>query len=111
MARQLLILTEKPSGGIETEILDLYTRNILVGIFAVVVMTTVVVGEIVTWAHWNVDTVKSMVQKIGFSLSTFGTVLLGFIYFKFAKKRKRKKTKALSFFSPKYYGPTLKLKK
>ena len=91
--------------------MDLYTRNILVGIFAVVVMSTVVVGEIVTWAHFNVDTVKSIVERIGFSVSTLGTVVLGFIYFKTTKKRKRRSAKASPFFSHTYHGPTLKIKK
>jgi len=91
--------------------MDLYTRNILVGIFAVLVMGTVVVGEMVNWTHCDLETAKSVVQKVSLGVSTLGTVFLGFVFFKGTKKRKRKTSKASSFFSHNYHGPTLKAKR
>ena len=90
--------------------MDLYTRNILVGIFAVLVMGTVVVGEMITWTHCDLDTAKHMVQKISLGVSTSGTLFLVFAYFKDTKKRKRKTVKGSSFFSHTYHGPKLKAK-
>ncbi len=91
--------------------MDLYTRNILVGIFAVLVMGTIVVGEMITWTHCDMETAKDMVQEISLGVSTFGTLFLGFVYLRDSKKRKRKAAKKSSFFSHDYYGPKLKVKK
>ena len=91
--------------------MDLYTRNILVGIFAVLVMGTVVVGEMISWTHCDMNTAKNMVQKIGLGVSTSGTLFLVFVYFKDTRKRKRKSDKESSFFSHHYHGPKLKVKK
>ncbi|HME41656.1 MAG TPA: hypothetical protein VKF36_01105 [Syntrophorhabdales bacterium] len=91
--------------------MDLYTRNILVGIFAVLVMGTIVAGEMITWTHCDMETAKDMVQKISLGVSTFGTLFLGFVYFRGSKKRKRKAAKGSSFFSHDYHGPKLKVKK
>jgi hypothetical protein len=91
--------------------MDLYTRNILVGIFAVLLMGTIMVGEMVTWTHCDLETAKSMVQKISLGISTSGALFLGFVYFKITKMNKRKKPKKSSFFSHDYHGPRLKAKR
>ena len=91
--------------------MDLYARNILVGIFAVLVMGTIVVGEMITWTHCDMETAKDTVQKISLGVSTSGTLFLGFVYFRDSKKRKRKAAKGSSFFSHDYHGPKLKVKK
>lgn len=74
--------------------MDLYTRNILVGIFAVLVMGTVLAGEVIGWAHCDIDTAKEMVQKIGLGVSASGTLfLVCFLvcaYLKEVKKQKRR---------------------
>ena len=91
--------------------MDLYTRNILVGIFAVLVMGTVVIGEMITWTHCDMNTAKDMVQKISLGVSTSGALFLLFVYFKDTRKRKSKSAKGSSFFSHDYHGPRLKVKK
>ena len=91
--------------------MDLYTRNILVGIFAVLVMGTVFVGEMISWTHCDIAAAKDMVQKISLGVSTSGTLFLGFVYFKDTKKRKKKAVKGSSFFSHDYHGPKLKVKR
>lgn len=91
--------------------MDLYTRNILVGIFAVLVMGTVFVGEMITWTHCDLDAAKNMVQGISLGVSTSGTLFLAFAYFKDAKKQKKKAGKKSSFLSHDYHGPKLKVKK
>jgi hypothetical protein len=91
--------------------MDLYTRNILVGIFAVLVMGTVVVGEMISWTHCDINVAKDLVRKISLGVSTSGTLFLVFVYFKDAKKQKKKDARRSSFFSHDYHGPTLKVKK
>ena len=91
--------------------MDLYARNILVSIFAILVMGTVVVGEMIAWTQCDLDTAKDRVQKIGLGVSTSGTLFLGFVYFWDSRKRKRKAAKGSSFFSHDYHGPKLKVKK
>ena len=78
--------------------MDLYTRNILVGIFAVLIMGTVVVGEMITWSHCDLDAAKNMVQEISLGVSTSGTLFLAFAYFKDAKKQRRKPARNPHFF-------------
>ena len=90
--------------------MDLRTRNVLVGIFAVLVMGTIFVGEMISWTHCDLDTAKSVVQRVSLGVSTLGTVFLGFVYFKGVKKQKRKSPKRASLFSHNYHGPKLKSK-
>ena len=112
VARQLLFHNRKRSSRRPgKQAMDLYTRNILVGIFAVLVMATVVVGEMVNWTHCDLETAKNVVQKVGLGVSTLGAVFLGFVFFKATKKRKGRNSKAFSFFSHNYHGPKLKVKK
>jgi hypothetical protein len=70
--------------------MDLYTRNVLVGVFAVLVMGTVLAGEVIAWAHYDIDIAKEMVQKIGLGLSVSGTLVLVCAYLKETKKLKKK---------------------
>jgi hypothetical protein len=91
--------------------MDLYTKNVLVGIFALLVMGTVLVGEMISWTHCDLDTAKDLVQKISLGVSTSGTLFLTFVYFKDSKKQKKNTRKSSSFFSHDYHGPKLKLKK
>jgi hypothetical protein len=91
--------------------MDLYTRNVLVGAFAILVMSAVVVGEMVTWASCDIDTAKDVVQKVSVGVSTSGTLFLGFVYLRDARRRKDKNPKdrkKSSFFSHEYHGPKLK---
>jgi hypothetical protein len=74
-------------------------------------MGTIVVGEMITWTHCDMETAKDMVQKISLGVSTFGTLFLGCVYLRDSKKRKKKAAKKSSFFSHDYYGPKLKVKK
>jgi hypothetical protein len=90
--------------------MDLYTRNILVGIFAILVMGTVVVGEMVSWTHCDIDTAKDVVQRISLGVSTSGTLFLVFTYFKNSKKQKKARKKS-AFFSHDYHGPKLNAKR
>jgi hypothetical protein len=90
--------------------MDLYTRNILVGIFAILVIGTVVVGEMVSWTHCDIDTAKDMVQRISLGVSTSGTLFLVFTYFKNSKKQKKARKKS-AFFSHDYHGPKLNTKR
>jgi hypothetical protein len=91
--------------------MDLYTRNILVGIFAILVMGTIFVGEMISWTHCDIDAAKDMVQKIGLGVSTSGTLFLAFVYFKDSKKQQKKEARNKSgFFSHDYHGPKLKTK-
>jgi hypothetical protein len=91
--------------------MDLYVRNVLVGIFAVLVMGTVVVGEMISWTHCDIDIAKDMVQKVSLGVSTSGTLFLAFVYFKDSKKQKKKARRKSAFFSHDYHGPTLKAKR
>ncbi len=91
--------------------MDLYTRNILVGIFAVLLMGTVVTGEILTWTQWDIETAKSMVEKVSLGVSTSGTLFLVFVYLKDAKKERRTNSKNASFFSHDFHTPKLKEKR
>jgi hypothetical protein len=91
--------------------MDLYTRNILVGVFAILVMGTVVVGEMISWTHCDIDTAKDMVQKIGLGVSTSGTLFLALVYFKGSKKQKKEARNKSGFFSHDYHGPKLKAKR
>ncbi len=70
--------------------MDLYTRNILVGIFAVLVMGMVLGGEVIAWAHYDIDAVKAMVQKISLAVSALGTLFLVCAYLKEMRKQKRR---------------------
>lgn len=90
--------------------MDLYTRNLLVGAFAVLVMSAVVVGEMVTWASCDIDAAKDVVQKVSLGVSTSGTLFLAFVYLRDSKKQKGKNGKKSSFFSHEYHGPKLKSK-
>ncbi len=90
--------------------MDLYTRNILVAVFAVLVMGTVVVGEMIAWTHCDIDTAKDVVQKISLGVSTSGTLFLVFAYFKDSRKQKKARKRS-SFFSHEYHGPRLKPKR
>jgi hypothetical protein len=91
--------------------MDLYTRNILVGIFAVLVIGTVVVGEMISWTHCDLEVAKSMVQKVSLGVSTSGALFLGFAYFRSTKNSRRKSSKRSSFFSHDYHGPKLRTKR
>ena len=91
--------------------MDLYTRNILVAIFAVLVMGTIMIGEMLAWTHCDIDTAKSMVQKISLGISTSGTLFLVVVYLKGTKKQKVKACKKSSFFSHDYHAPKLKEKR
>jgi hypothetical protein len=91
--------------------MDLYTRNILVGMFAVLVMSAIIIGEMLAWIHCDIDTAKSMVQKISIGISTSGTLFLVFVYLKDAKSQKAKARKKSSFFSHNYHVPKLKEKR
>ena len=91
--------------------MDLYTRNVLVGIFAVLVMSTIFVGEMLAWTHCDIDTAKSIVQKISLGISTSGTLFLVVVYLKDAKKHKVKTSKKSSFFSHDYHVLKLKEKR
>jgi hypothetical protein len=91
--------------------MDLYTRNVLVAIFAVLVMGTVVTGEVVTWANYDIDAAKDLIQKISLGVSTSGTLFLLFVYFKGARKQRRKVSKRPSFFSHQYHRPNLNVKR
>jgi len=91
--------------------MDLYTRNILVGIFAVLVMGTIIIGETLTWTQCDLDMAKSMVQKISLGISTSGTLFLVAVYLKDTRKRKEKEGKRASFFSHEYHTPKLREKR
>jgi hypothetical protein len=90
--------------------MDLYTRNILVGVFAILVIGTVVVGEMISWTHCDIDTAKDVVQKISLGVSSSGTLFLAFAYFRGSKKQKKARKKS-AFFSHEYHGPKLKVKR
>jgi hypothetical protein len=93
--------------------MDLYTKNVLVGAFAILVMSAVVVGEMVTWASCDIDTAKDVVQKVSIGVSTSGTLFLGFVYLRGSRRQKDKKGKEhkkSSLFSHEYHGPKLKRK-
>jgi hypothetical protein len=98
-------------GGSEANTMDLYTRNVLVGIFAVLVMSTIIIGETLAWTRCDIDTAKSMVQKISLGISTSGTLFLVVVYLKDAKKQKAKAGKKSSYFSHDYHTPKLKEKR
>jgi hypothetical protein len=91
--------------------MDLYTRNILVGIFAVLVIGTVFAGEMITWAHCDLDTAKDRVQEIGLGVSTSGTLFLVFVYVKHTKKQRKKASKRPSFLSHEYHAPKVNAKR
>ncbi|MBP1730937.1 MAG: hypothetical protein H6Q55_1366 [Deltaproteobacteria bacterium] len=88
--------------------MDLYTRNVLVGAFAILVMSAVVVGEMVTWVSCDIDTAKDLVQKVSLGVSTSGTLFLAFVYVRASKRQKGRNGKKSSFFSHEYHGPKLK---
>ncbi len=83
--------------------MDLYTRNVLVGIFAIVVIGTVAIGEMT-----DVDTVKSLLEKISLAV-TLATICVGCIYLRATKKRKKRTQ--VSNFSEIYDSPAIKAKK
>jgi len=91
--------------------MDLYTRNLLVGIFAVLVMSAIIIGEMLAWTHCDIETAKAMVQKISIGISTSGTLFLVVVYLKDAKKHRAKAGKKSSFFSHDYHTPKLKQKR
>lgn len=107
---RVALFPAKRKEEVEGRAMDLYTRNVLVGAFAILVMSAVLVGEVVTWASCDIETAKEVVQKVSLGVSTSGTLFLAFIYVRGSKRQKGKNASKSSFFSHEYHGPKLKPK-